>query len=185
MGSSPRGAWGAPVNKPATRRSAVSSVALFFSLNHLYGASATSPGVCRRAYQRCGGGRNCCSGLRCVDGLCRTTGNVDAIRCGKPAVTCEAPDVCCGEICASLDHSQRHCGACFDPCRDPETCCGGRCTNLTSDRGNCGECGAPCPPGWDCCNGQCRAVEIDPDHCGACKQHCKSGQDCRRGQCRG
>ena len=131
------------------------------------------------------------------------TSTMDTLqRPDMPLLTCEAPEVNCGNgVCANLVSDKNHCGACNAPCGGSMACRSGVCEQIcpdvqlacdevcvspSSSPTDCGACGVMCAADEVCAQGSCgvscgaltqcgRAcadTNIDPAHCGGCDQRC-------------
>jgi len=106
----------------------------------------------------------CGQGSKCDNGSCH---------CGSD--TCDASEICCGEICVPKT-SVNHCGGCGIACNPGEACQGGKCQCPDSGEQHC-------TGAQRCCPGQgCYDVSADPLHCGAACVDC-GGSACIDGQC--
>ncbi len=130
----------------------------------------------------------CDAGELCVDGACS---------CGGTGPDCDSPQVCCGEVCVSVNVDPDNCGFCGNVCGPHSSCHGGTChcdfpygncngdwadgceVDTLVDLLHCGGCGQPCPAGVhadrNCVNGVCRyACDSGWDDCDADPATCET-----------
>ncbi|AUX39414.1 uncharacterized protein SOCE26_008050 [Sorangium cellulosum] len=200
--------------------------------------SSGSPGECSDGLSLCDGqcvdtqanadhcgacGIACAEGQGCAEGRCRGGeggggeggggegggGEGGEGGGGGPDSGCEEGETACAGVCADLESSPYHCGACGKACAEGQICEGGECAcgegleqcedvcvSVQSDRANCGECGNSCSPTQQCvegactcsegledCDGACANLQTSELHCGTCNVACARGAFCQEGAC--
>lgn len=104
-------------------------------------------------------GAACTVGQSCQGGAC--------------VVSCVAPQVECGGLCADPATNSLHCGGCNQPCGGGEICQNSTCVT------------GSCAAGQSMCNGACVDTLSDTANCGSCGAACLVGQTCEGGTCAG